>query len=157
MEKPVSWSYPGEIYHHYALGRSVIGNMIPKPTTAVDAVCKVLAGVTSETVGSFSYRTPNAIVASADITLILKKESTKTELINLFTHAQQSQKWDIIHNNYEPLVSLDFKKSPFSAIIDHRWTDIINDTLIKLVLWYDNEWGYSCRVVDQVAHIATLL
>ncbi len=71
-----SWSVPGQIYHHFALGRSAIGNMIPKPTSAVAATCKVLKEekITEQMIGSFSYRTPVAIVGSADITLKLKKE-----------------------------------------------------------------------------------
>jgi len=52
------------------------------------------------------------------------------------------------------LVSLDFLQSEYSAIVDHRWTSVINGKLLKLVLWYDNEWGYSSRVVDQVNFVA---
>lgn len=154
MDGPASsWSVPGEIYHHYALGRSAIGNMIPKPTTAIQATCRVLEGVTEQMIGSFSYRTPTAIVGSADITLITKKSLTKSELLRAFEDTENAQQWEIIHNNFEPLVSLDFKKSPFSAIVDHRWSDVIGGNLVKLVLWYDNEWGYSARVCDQVKHL----
>ncbi len=150
-----SWSMPGEIYHHFALGRSSIGNMIPKPTTAITATCKVLVdeGITEQKIGSFSYRTPTAIVGSADITLSLNKSVTAKDVIALFEEMEQSQTWKIIHNNWEPLVSLDFKKSPFSAIVDHRWTDVIGGKMLKLVLWYDNEWGYSGRVLDQVKFV----
>ena len=59
----------------------------------------------------------------------------------------------VIHNNTAPLVSLDFLQSEYSAIVDHRWTDVINGNLLKIVLWYDNEWGYSSRVVDQVKFV----
>jgi len=52
------------------------------------------------------------------------------------------------------LVSLDFLKSDYSAIIDHRWTDVVGGSMVKMVLWYDNEWGYSSRVVDQVKHVS---
>ena len=150
-----SWSVPGEIYHHFALGRSSIGNMIPKPTTAITATCKVLAeeGITEQKIGSFSYRTPTAIVGSADLTLSLNKSVSAKDVIALFEEMEQSQTWKIIHNNWEPLVSLDFKKSPYSAIIDHRWTDVISGKMLKLVLWYDNEWGYSGRVLDQVEYV----
>lgn len=143
-----SWSVPGEIYHHYALGRSSLGNMIPKPTSAITATCKVVAGLCSQSIISFSYRTPTAIVGSADITLNLSRPTTKEEVIRLFTDLERQQKWKIYHNNIEPLVSLDFLGSPYSAIIDHRWTEIVNGKLLKLVLWYDNEWGYANRVCD---------
>lgn len=154
MDGPASsWSVPGRIYHHYALGRSSIGNIIPKPTSALDATCKVVDGISDDNIGVFSYRTPNAIVGSADITFNLASSATKEEVIELFSNFEKNQKWHIIHNNMEPLVSLDFMGSDFSAVIDHRWTNIISGTVLKLVLWYDNEWGYSSRVIDQVNYI----
>lgn len=154
MDGPASsWSVPGTIYHHYALGRSVIGNMIPKPTSAITATCRVVEGVTEEMIGSFSYRTPTAIVGSADITLNLKSEATKELVLSLFVNAEKKQRWKIIRNNFEPLTSLDYKNSDASAIVDHRWTEVIGGEVLKLVLWYDNEWGYAARVLDQVLFI----
>jgi len=148
-----SWSVPGEIYHHYALGRSVDGNMIPKPTSAVHATCKVVEGISEKNIGSFSYRTPTAIVGSADITLNLSSKTSRKKVIELFKNYEENQVINIIHNNLEPLVSLDFIGSEFSAIVDHRWTDVICDNVLKIVLWYDNEWGYSSRVIDQVRFV----
>lgn len=158
MDGPASsWSVPGEIYHHYALGRSVIGNIIPKPTSAIQATCRVLEGVTEEMIGSFSYRTPTAIVGSADITLVTEQEVTRQDVIAAFEEGEQEQRWSILHSNIEPLVSLDFKKSEYSAVVDMRWTDVIGQSMVKLVLWYDNEWGYASRVVDQVAFVSEQL
>lgn len=151
MDGPASsWSMPGEIYHHYALGRSVIGNIIPKPTTAIAATCRVLEGITEQMIGSFSYRTPTAIVGSADITLVTGRDVTRQEVLAAFAEYEREQKWSILHSNIEPLVSLDFKKSEYSAVVDTRWTEVVGSNLVKLVLWYDNEWGYASRVVDQV-------
>ncbi|MEO1263871.1 MAG: glyceraldehyde 3-phosphate dehydrogenase NAD-binding domain-containing protein [Bacteroidota bacterium] len=154
-----SWSVPGTIYHHYALGRSAIGNMIPKPTSAIEASCKVLVeeGITENIIGSFSYRTPTAIVGSADITLNIKEKTNKKDLISVFEEYEKNQNWNIIHNNIEPLVSLDFKKADYSAIVDHRWTDVIGEKMLKLVLWYDNEYGYAARVIDQINYISKKL
>ncbi len=149
-----SWSHPGEIYHHYALGRSGVNNMIPKPTSAIEATCKVLDGLTPRELGSFSYRTPLAIVGSADITLNLKRQARPRQIIERFEEAEQKQQWKIFKNNILPLVSNDFKQSEYSAVIDHRWTDVVGDRLLKLVLWYDNEWGYANRVIDQIEYIA---
>jgi glyceraldehyde 3-phosphate dehydrogenase len=149
-----SWSVPGEIYHHYALGRSINGNMIPKPTSAIEATCRVVDGLTEQMIGSFSYRTPTAIVGSADITLNLKNNTDKLEIIKIFEEKEKTQSLKIIHNNIDPLVSLDFLRSEYSAIVDHRWTNVINGSLLKMVLWYDNEWGYSSRVIDQVKYIS---
>lgn len=154
MDGPASsWSVPGEIYHHYALGRSVIGNIIPKPTTAIDATCKVLDGITTEMIGSFSYRTPTAIVGSADITLNTRDKVTKGDIVDLFAQYEREQEWSILHCSVEPLVSLDFLRAEYSAVVDSRWTDVIGRNMVKLVLWYDNEWGYASRVVDQVAFV----
>lgn len=154
MDGPASsWSVPGEIYHHFALGRSAVGNMIPKPTSALSASCKVIDGLSSETIGSYSMRTPTHIVGSADITLLLEKKTTQRDVIRVFEDFSNSQKWDIINNNFEPLVSLDFKGSEFSANVDHRFTSLVQGTMLKLVLWYDNEWGYATKVCEQVKYI----
>ena len=153
MDGPASsWSVPGQIYHHFALGRSAIGNMIPKPTSAITATCKVLEsyGLTEEIIGSFSYRTPTAIVGSADLTFHLGKKADTKDIMELFEKMEAEQHWPIVHNNWEPLVSLDFKKADFAAVIDHRWTNVLQGHMLKLVLWYDNEWGYAARVLDQI-------
>jgi glyceraldehyde 3-phosphate dehydrogenase len=151
MDGPASsWSVPGEIYHHYALGRSVVGNIIPKPTSAIQATCRVLEGITEEMIGSFSYRTPTAIVGSADLTLVTERPLTRRDLLAAIAAFERDQRWCILQISVEPLVSLDFKKSEYSAVVDARWADVVGDHLVKLVLWYDNEWGYACRVVDQV-------
>lgn len=148
-----SWSVPGEIYHHYALGRSVIGNLIPKPTSAITATTQVLSRITENDIGSFSYRTPTAIVGSADMTLQLEKETTTDEVHNIINEFRLSQKWEIFDLMNDPLVSLDFVKNRHSAVIDSRWTGITGGNLLKLVLWYDNEAGYSLRVLDQIQYV----
>lgn len=149
-----SWSVPGEVYHHFALGRSAIGNIIPKPTSAVEVSCSVLEGISEDMFLSFSYRTPTAIVGSADLTLNLKNNTSTKEVIEFFNSLEKKQSFNIYKNNSEPLVSLDFIKADYSCVIDHRWTEIKNENLLKIVLWYDNEWGYSNRVIDQINYIA---
>ena len=91
-----SWSVPGEIYHHYALGRSSIGNLIPKPTTAVDAVLKVIPKLKKEKIGSFSYRTPTQIVGSADLTFFVEKQVTFSEISNIFKDFEKNQKFPVL-------------------------------------------------------------
>ena len=113
-----SWSVPGEIYHHYALGRSVIGNLIPKPTSAITATAQVLSRVKEDSIGSFSYRTPTAIVGSADLTLNLSKEVSLEDINQIFDEYKNNQKWDIIQIMSDPLVSLDFVNNRHSAVID---------------------------------------
>ena len=100
-----SWSVPGEIYHHYALGRSVIGNLIPKPTSAINATVKVFSRLKEKDIGSFSYRTPTAIVGSADLNLLLSKETSIEEVHKVLEDFESEQKWEILNLMNDPLVS----------------------------------------------------
>lgn len=151
-----SWSVPGEIYHHYALGRSAIGNLIPKPTSAITATAQVLSRLNEASIGSFSYRTPTAIVGSADLTLKMAGRVSVDEIHDALLDFQKTQPWEIISLMNEPLVSLDFVNNRHSAVVDTRWTSVIDGDLAKLVLWYDNEAGYSLRVLDQVKYVHSL-
>jgi len=148
-----SWSVPGKVYHHYALGRSAISGLIPKPTSAMDAVFKVLPQLNSSKVGSFSYRTPTQIVGSADITYYLEKKVSKSTLLDIFYKYEKSQKYPILKITDEPLISNDYIGEKYSAILDLRWFEVIDNKLIKLVLWYDNELGYSYNVMNQLKFI----
>ena len=151
-----SWSVPGEIYHHYALGRSSIGNLIPKPTTAVEAVLKVIPKLKKEKIGSFSYRTPTQIVGSADLTFFVEKQVTFSEISNIFKDFEKNQKFPVLKLSKEPLVSLDFVGETFSCVLDERWLNIIDNNLIKCVLWYDNEFGYASNVIRQLKLIHSM-
>jgi len=147
--KCISWSDPKNYFNTYALGRSSIGNIIPKNTSAIKAVCQAYKDINIKDFISFSFRTENLIVACADITLNLRKKMTKNEILNIFKNFEKSQKHKIIKNFNDPLVSLDFKNSVYSCNIDHRWTETNLNTL-KLVLWYDNEFGYSSNLLNQI-------
>ncbi len=146
-----SWSVPGTIHHHYALGRSSIGTLIPKPTSAVEVTCRSLPELSPDRIGSFSYRVPTPVVGSADLTLLCQRDITRRETLDQFEQMAAQQRWPIVHNNFEPLISADFQQNRHSAVVDHRFTEIAGRRLLKLVLWYDNEWGYASRVVDHVA------
>jgi glyceraldehyde 3-phosphate dehydrogenase len=126
-----------------------MGSLIPKPTTAVDATRRVLPDLSDEFL-CFSYRVPTAIVTSADLSVELQRSASVEDVISVFDAFERRQQWKVLHNSNEPLVSVDFSGSQYSAIVDHRWTMIAGGRLLKLVLWYDNEWGYSHRVVDLV-------
>ena len=127
-----SWSVPGEVYHHYALGRSAIGNMIPKPTSAMEAVFKVLPNLTRN-IGSFSYRTPTQIIGSADISFFVERKTNKENIIKALIEFQKSQEYPILKITNKPLVSMDYIGEKYSAIVDTRWLEIINSELIKIV------------------------
>ena len=87
----------------------------------------------------------------------MKNKTTKENIINAFENYSKYQKWNIINNNYLPLVSNDFKGSEFSANVDHRFTDLIQGNMLKLVIWYDNEWGYATKVCEQIVYIKNLI
>lgn len=143
-----SFAYPDKIHHEYALGRASPNALIPKPTSCIEATCKVLPDLMGK-ISSHSFRVPTSIVSSAVPSLKLKEEVTKDQILDLFNEAESSQSFPIFHNTSKPLISTDFVGSSYSVVIDNRWTSL-NHNYLKLVLWYDNEWGYSSRVVDLV-------
>lgn len=146
--KSASWSVPGEIHGHFELGRGFVNNIIPKPTSAIKAVEKVLNLSLSKKITSFSYRIPTTIIGSADITIIVKNK------INLKMINEEVDKINkngkVIMKNLNPLTSLDFIGNEYNCVLDLRWLKIIrkNDIyLIKMILWYDNEYGYSQNLI----------
>lgn len=144
-----SWSQPGDVYSHYALGRASTQNLIPKSTSAVRALANVCPDA-AEKLCSFSYRTPTQIVASAVLTLVLEEKTSIDQLVNMFKKEEKEQKHKIIQTTSEPLISIDYVKNDYSVILDTRWIQVNNERHIELVYWYDNEWGYSSRIADIV-------
>lgn len=144
---------PDGMDSHYALGRSAVNNLIPKSTTAVAAADLIFPGL-SDKIDAFSYRVPTSIVSSAVLKLTLAQTADQAELIEMFYRAEREQGWKVIANGVEPKVSCDYGGSEFSVAIDHRWTVLKNGRNLRLVYWYDNEWGYSARVLDLVRLIA---
>ena len=144
-----SFAYPGTIIDNFTLGRASLNAIIPKTTSAIRASGKVLEYL-NDKFQSLSFRVPTSIVSTADISVKIESHVNKEEIVDLFKKEEEEQNLKIYKNNFDPLISTDFVKSEYSAIIDHRWTDINESNYLKLVLWYDNEWGYSSRVVDLV-------
>ncbi len=148
----ISYATPGKIHDHYALGRGSTNSLIPKTTSAISASCKVLKNLTGKFL-SMSYRIPTMIVSSADLSVELEEKVNVDTIQSVFEEEEKNQKWNIFFNNKEALVSTDFTGSSYSAVIDHRWIYMNEHNYLKMVLWYDNEWGYSSRVVDLVRYI----
>ena len=145
----ISWAVPGALYQNYAIGRASPGSLIPKPTSAIEATLRVLPELTGA-MQCMSFRIPTQTVGSANLYLGLERSTTVEEVEELFNTVEGAQRWPIIHNTREPLVSVDFAGTEFSAVVDHRWTAIGDGKHLFLVLWYDNEWGYCSRIVDLV-------
>jgi len=146
----VSQANPAHYWKDYSLGRSSVGALIPKDTTAVKALEFVMPGI-SKRIKGFSYRIPTNVVCSADITLFLNSVITVEE-----AHAVLRKKLDgspYVAFNDESLISKDYEANPYSCIIDTQWTSVTNGQLLKIVCWYDNEWGYSSRVKDLLSKI----
>ena len=150
-----SWANPGTLYNHYAVGRASTASIIPKPTSAINAAEKVVPGVINK-MKCYSFRIPTPVVGAADITFSLESEIKLNDLISVIDQFQKKQKWPIMYLNTEPLVSVDFTGTDYSAVIDNRWIELINGKFLNLTLWYDNEWGYSRRVVDVLRYISKL-
>jgi glyceraldehyde 3-phosphate dehydrogenase len=143
--------YPGATYHAYVLGRASTNSLIPKPTTVGSASLYVLPFL-KDKISCYSFRVPIGHVSSADLTFELGKKVTKEVINDLFKElANKNNK--VFGYNEEPLVSMDFAQTEQSVIVDGRWTNVLNDRYLKLVIWYDNEWGYSSKVVDTVEFI----
>ncbi len=146
----ISQSNPGIAWKDYALGRASSKSLIPKNTSAMNVIEKVIPQLKGKIL-SFSYRTPTDIVSSCDITLLIKKNINEEKLKKFLKSKVENSKFVTI--NEESLVSLDYIKNNNSAILDMQWVKV-SKNLIKIILWYDNEWGYSNRVVD-LAYLIT--
>lgn len=145
---------PSHYWPDYSLGRSSVGMLIPKNTTAVSATAPIL-GALSDRLQSFSYRIPTSVVTSADLTLVTHTPVTQEELEQDLHKAFASSPY--VELNRESLVSADYEKNPHSAIVDMQWAKAGPGNMLKLVLWYDNEWGYACRAIDTAHHMLTTL
>ena len=132
---------------NFEFGRSSTQNIIPSKTTTIKACSYVLNKFNSDLISSNSLRVPTDTVGAINVTLFTKDISSKNEITKLFINFENNQKFPIILNNFEALVSSDFKKENYTTIIDHRFLEVKNN-MIKLLLWYDNEWGYASKVVE---------
>ncbi|MCB9097788.1 MAG: aldehyde dehydrogenase [Arcobacter sp.] len=132
---------------NFEFGRSSTQNIIPNQTTTIKACSYVLEKFNQNLITSNSLRVPTDTVGAINVTLFTKQTSTKEEIIELFKEYEKKQNFPIVLNNFEPLVSSDFKKENYTTIIDHRYTNVLNN-MIKLLVWYDNEWGYASKVVE---------
>ena len=134
--------------------RAAAVSMIPSSTGAAKAIGLVLPKLKGKLNGS-AIRVPTQDVSIVDLTVVVNKAVTKEEVNAAFKKAAESGKLKgFLQYTEEQLVSKDMMGNPHSSIFDSSLTDVVDGTLVKVFGWYDNEWGYSNRVVDLVAHIA---
>ncbi|MBN2087407.1 aldehyde dehydrogenase [Candidatus Peregrinibacteria bacterium] len=131
--------------------RSAVQSVIPTTTGAVRATAQIIPELKGRLDG-MAYRVPIATSSICDIVLHLEKPTTANEINEFFRGIAKDPKFDdVIDVSDEPLVSIDYKTNPHSSIIDLGLTQVTGDgTYVKLFAWYDNEWGYACRLVNMM-------
>jgi len=136
-------------------GRAASGNIIPSSTGAAVAVTKVIPDLKGKITG-MAFRVPTIDVSVVDLTCRLKKATTYEEICaHIKANSEGSQKGFLGYSD-EPLVSSDFEGDLRSSIFDSQAGIMLNPNFVKLICWYDNEYGYSGRVVDLMKHVATI-
>lgn len=134
-------------------GRSAIGNIIPSSTGAAKAVGKVIPSLNGKLTG-MSFRVPTMDVSVVDLTVLLDKAATYDEIKNAVKRAAEGDMKGIVEYCEEDVVSTDFTSDAHTCIFDAKAGIALNDNFVKLVAWYDNEWGYSNKILCLTAHMA---
>jgi len=133
--------------------RAAAMNIVPTTTGAAKAVTQVIPELKGRVHG-LAFRVPVSTVSVCDFVADLEKSATAEEVNKAFKAASDKELKGILEYCEEPLVSLDFKGNPASSIVDGPSTMVIGDNMVKVLSWYDNEWGYSCRLADLAVYIA---
>jgi len=134
-------------------GRAASANIIPSSTGAAKAVGKVIPELNGKLTG-MSFRVPTINVSVVDLTVRLEKPATYEEIKAAVKHASENELKGILGYTEDAVVSTDFIHDPRTSIFDADAGISLNDNFVKLVSWYDNEWGYSNKLVDLVAYVA---
>jgi glyceraldehyde 3-phosphate dehydrogenase len=127
-------------------------NIIPTTTGAAKALALVIPELKGRFDG-FSLRVPTPTVSVVDFTADVRRETTADEINDAFRRAAEGPMKGILGVSDEPLVSTDFRGDSRSSIVDAASTMVLGGTMVKVISWYDNEWGYSCRVADLIAYV----
>ncbi len=134
-------------------GRAASGNIIPSSTGAAKAVGKVIPSLNGKLTG-MSLRVPTLDVSVVDLTVRLEKETTYEEICKVMKEASEGELKGILGYTDEAVVSSDFITDPRTSIFDVDAGIQLSPTFVKVVSWYDNEWGYSNKVVDLISYMA---
>jgi glyceraldehyde 3-phosphate dehydrogenase len=132
--------------------RAAALSMVPTTTGAAKAVTLVIPELKGKLNG-MAFRVPTPNVSVVDLAVLLKKEVTVEEINQSLLNAARGYLKGILDYNELPLVSRDYNGNSYSSIVDGLSTMVVDGNMAKVVSWYDNEWGYSCRVVDLVKYI----
>ncbi len=132
--------------------RAAALNIIPTSTGAAKALSLVIPELKGK-IDGYALRVPTPTVSVVDLTVQLKKSTTTEDMRAALKRAADTTLKGIMGCEERKLVSIDFKGNELSSIVDIEYTKVIQDNLAKVVAWYDNEWGYSCRVADLAGFI----
>jgi glyceraldehyde 3-phosphate dehydrogenase len=133
--------------------RAAALSMIPTTTGAAKAVSLVIPKLKGKLDG-MAIRVPTSNVSLVDLTVELSKAATVEQVNAAVKKAAEGPMKGILRYVDEPLVSVDFNHTPYSSEFDALSTKVIEGKMVKVLAWYDNEWGYSCRTVDLAKHVA---
>ena len=136
-------------------GRAAAANIIPSSTGAAKAVGKVIPQLNGKLTG-MSFRVPTVDVSVVDLTCRLEKAATYEEIKKAMKDASEGSLKGILGYTEEDVVSSDFMGDARTSIFDAKAGIALNDNFVKVVSWYDNEWGYSCKLLDLVAYMETV-
>jgi len=136
--------------------RAAAMSMIPTTTGAARVVGEIFPQLKGKLDG-IAVRVPTPNVSLVDATFEVEKATTKDDVNQAFDEAAKGSLRGILDITHEPLVSIDFNRNPHSSIVDGPSTFVMNGTLVKVFSWYDNEWGFSCRVIDLMEYMAQSL
>lgn len=136
-------------------GRAASGNIIPSSTGAAKAVTKVIPELKGKLTG-MAFRVPTLNVSVVDLTCRLEKAATYEEIKKVMKDASEGSLKGILGYTEEDVVSSDFIGDARTSIFDAKAGIALNDNFVKVVSWYDNEWGYSCKLLDLVAYMETV-
>ncbi len=133
--------------------RAAAISQIPTTTGAAKAVGLVLPELKGK-IDGIAIRVPTPNVSVVDLVALLKQKTTEKDVNAAFRKAAEGGLKGILAFSEEPLVSVDFMANPHSAIVDAEYTKMVDENLVKVLAWYDNEWGYSCRLRDLIKYIS---
>jgi len=128
-------------------GRAAAYNLVPTSTGAAVATTLTIPSLEGNFDG-MAFRVPTLVGSISDVTVVLKKEATKEEVNQAFQKAEKKKMKGILKTTKDPLVSNDIIGNSYSTIIPLELTKVVGGNLVKVVGWYDNEWGYSTRMID---------
>ncbi len=132
--------------------RAAALSQIPTTTGAAKAVGLVMPDLKGK-VDGISVRVPTANISLVDLVAVLLKSAADKDVNDAFRRAASGKLRGILDITDEPLVSVDFMRNPHSAVVDAEFTRVLAGNMVKVLAWYDNEWGYSCRLKDLIKHI----